>query len=85
MSIHALFYLVQQHDLSIKLVANLHAQLPLTANAGAQLVKMVVLISKYLAMVLVNLLVVEVRLIGRGIGVWVVAVREERGTVGVLW
>jgi hypothetical protein len=76
MAIHALLHIVQQHDLPVELVANLHAELALPADARAQLVELVVLVGDDLAVVCVNLLVVEGGVVGRGVVVWVVAVGE---------
>lgn len=81
---HALLHLIQQHNLPIQLLANLHAQLALPANARAELVELVVLVGDDLAVVGVDLLVVEGGVVGGGFGVGVVAVGEEGGAVGVV-
>jgi hypothetical protein len=87
MAVNALLDLIQQHDLAIQLVANLHAQLALPANGGAQRVELVILVAQHAAVVGVDLLVVEVGLVGWSVGVvrGVVAVGcvEEGGAVGV--
>jgi len=84
-AINALLDLVEKHDLVVELVAYLHAELPLPADARAQLVELLVLLAYHLAVVLVNLLVRELRVVRRGILVrGVVAVGEESGAVGVL-
>jgi len=81
--VHTLLHIVQQHDLAVQLIAYQHAKLPLTPDACAQLVQLVILIAHHLAVVLVDLLVVEMRLIGRLAISRVIAIREEGGAIGV--
>ena len=81
-TINALLDLVQQQHLAVQLVPNLHAQLALPPDGGTQGVELIVLVTQHGAVVLVDLLVVEVRLVGRQLGI-LIAVRlvEQRRAV----
>jgi len=59
MPINTLLHLIQQQRLPIQLVPNLHRQLALAPDAQAQLVELLVLVGDDLAVVRVDLLVVE--------------------------
>lgn len=84
MPIHDLFRLVQHPDLILQLVANLDTQIPLPPNTLPQPVQVLVLPPQHLRVVLVDLPVIQPALIRRGLGVRFVAVREQRGAVGVV-
>lgn len=77
MSIDAFLYIFEQESLAVEFIPNLHAQLALAANARAQAIELLILVADDLAVVFVDLLVVEVRVVGWSVGVGgVVAVRE---------
>lgn len=83
MPIHALLHIVQQQHLALELLANLLAELSLPPDTRAQHIQLLVLLAQHLAVVRVDLLVVEIRVVGRGVGVGVVAVWEELCAVGI--
>jgi hypothetical protein len=83
MPIYPFLHIIQQHDLPVQLIPNLHAQFSLASDTRTKLVQLVILVAYNLAMVLVNLLIVELGLIGSGIGVWIVAVREQSCAVWI--
>jgi hypothetical protein len=75
-SINTFFHIIQQHDLAVQLIANLHGELALAADTRTELVKLVVLVADHTVVVGVDLLVVECGNVGCGRG-GVVAVGEE--------
>lgn len=84
MPIHPFFNIIQQHHLPIQLTSNLHAEFALPSDTRAEGVELVVLLADDAAVVGVDLLVVEAGLVGCGIRVGVVAVREEGCAVWVI-
>jgi hypothetical protein len=83
MPIHALLHLIQQHDLPLQLISNLHTQLPLAPNTQSQLIQLVILVAQHLAVIFVDLLIVEAGVVGCGFGVGLVAVREKLCAIGI--
>ena len=84
MSIDAFLDIIQQHYVAIEFVAYLHAEFALATDARAQAIELVVLVLDDLAVVFMNLLVVEIGLVGRGIGIRIVAVGEEGCAIGIV-
>lgn len=83
--IHVALDIIQHLDLPVQLVPDLDAQVPLPADALAQPVQLVVLLLDDVLMVRVDLLVVELGVVGAWLvvgGGRVVAVGEEGGAVG---
>ena len=82
MSLRRIVHLIQHLHLTIQLIPNLYAQIPLPPDADPQPIQLLVLFAYHIPMVFVNLYVVEVALVWwRRIG-RIVAVREERGAIG---
>ena len=82
--IHPFLHIIQQHDLAVQLIPNLHAEFALAADTRAELVELVVLLADHAAVVGVDLLVVEGGVV-RGLligGGGVVAVGEEGCAIG---
>lgn len=85
--IHVPVHIIQHLDLSVQLIPDLDAQVPLPADALPQPVQLVVLLLDDVLVVGVDLLVVELGLVGpllvaAAVGGRVVAVGEEGGAVG---
>lgn len=76
MPIHQPINLIQHRHLTIQLIPNLHRQLPLPPYALPEPIQLLVLRREHLAVVRVDLLVVELALVARGVD-RVVAVREQ--------
>lgn len=75
--------LVEHLDVIVQLVSNLDAQLSLPADTVAQPIELLVLISEYVLVILVDLLVVQLALI-RGPLLGLVPIRKQRGSVGIV-
>ena len=82
MPVRHIIHLIQHLHLAIQLIPNLDAQIPLPPDTDSQPIQLLVLIPYNIAMVLMNLHVIEMALIWRGRIGRVIAVGKERGAVG---
>ena len=75
-------HVVQHLNMIVQLVSDLNAKLALSPNTGPESIQMLVLLLQHGLVVFVDLLVVEVALVRRALGL--IAVREESGAVGCI-
>ena len=81
MTVHNLFRLVKHTDLIFQFITNLYAEISLPSNTFSQPVQIFILSPQHLGVILVDLLVIQMTLIGRSFPLWLIPVWKQRGSI----